>query len=275
MLAKIHWAITAVLLLAVATFAGLTVAGVLRYQPSGVTNDNPTEVAETISGRYRIEKVDDAREVIEAAGMGGFFGPKILEAWVFKYSGGYLQVKLQAEYQDEIAEGEPLPADWPPLLQANDALKENSDVSLRREGYIILTATPSQMPIDEAIQIYSPQLAGSFATATGGPLQMIFPLCLELLHKRPYRLFLSGRPTSGTPGHGYNFWAVHLLPIREPVLPRDLFREEFYVGGGKDLQPAKDITLLERKRGNSRIKLKARFLPDAEVRELATTKSDE
>ena len=46
------------------------------------------------------------------------------------------------------------------------------------------------------------------------------------------------------------------------------------IGGGKDLEAGKEVTLLDRQRGFTRIRLKARFLTDAEAKELAAKQPD-
>jgi hypothetical protein len=47
------------------------------------------------------------------------------------------------------------------------------------------------------------------------------------------------------------------------------YAEPTRIQGGKDLEPGKDLTILERKRGYSTIRLEAQFLTDEEVAERA------
>jgi hypothetical protein len=265
MLSKIHLAATGLLLVAAVTFGGLWLRGRARPEasPEAPSTDDP-------GGRYRIEKVDDARRVIDGAGSLGFFGANVLEAWAFKYSGGYLQVQLVTDFNGSVAPGDWLPPDWPSRLASNGGARENQAAAFRKEGYVLLTAMPSAMTAEELFHLYAPQLCGALGSGLTGPFHALFPLHLQALHKRPYRLFLSAGPRPGDPGSGFKDWAEYLLPIREPVVPRDLASEGGHVGGGKNLEAGKDITLLDRTRGNSRVRLKARFLGDGEVRDFAT-----
>jgi hypothetical protein len=56
--------------------------------------------------------------------------------------------------------------------------------------------------------------------------------------------------------------------MRTSVLRREPGQEEYHAGGGKDLPPGRDTTILDRQVGRSRLRLKARFLGDDEVRRL-------
>jgi hypothetical protein len=261
MLSKIHLAATGLFLATAVTFGGLWLRG------SAARPEAPPEApsADDPGGRYRIEKVDDARRIIDAAGSLGFFGANVLEAWAFKYSGGYLQVQLETDFNGSVAPGDWLPPDWPSRLASNDGARENQAAAFRKEGYVLLTAMPSAMSAEELFHLYAPQLCGALGSGLTGPFHALLPLHLQALQKRPYRLFLSVGPSPG-----FKEWTEYLLPVREPVVPRDLASEGGHVGGGKNLEAGKDITLLDRTRGNSRVRLKARFLGDGEVRDLAT-----
>jgi hypothetical protein len=267
----LHLAATALLLAAALALGGLAAAGRVHFGPPAPggqeRQDRPASSA--AGGRYEIEKVDDVRELLDNAGRLGFFGQQVLEAWVFRYAGGYLQCQLEGEENGQPVAGAPLPGDWKSLLAQDEGVAQGRAGAFRKQGYIVLTAMPSTVGLDEALAAVHLPLSGLFAGAGHGPLHALPPLHLEVSHRRPYRLFLSAGPPPKTPGAGFNLWAEQLLTVRGPLVPRPLGGEPFHAGGGKDLAPGKDVVLLDRKRGHSRVRLKARFLGDGEVREMA------
>lgn len=280
MFSRIHLALTGLLLCVVASVVGLAATGRIHFgaaasQPTNSSSEegkeSPKDGSES-GGRYSIEKVDDLRKALEGAGKLGFFGANVLEAWVFKYRGGYLEAFLETDIDGKAERGEILPSEWPSLIAQDEGIAENRASAYRKEGYIILTAMPATVSISEALASSHFQLSGIFSGGPQGPLHAITPMFLEVSHRRPYRLYLSAGPDAKTTGAGFNLWAEHLLPIRGPFISRNLADEEFHVEGGKDLSPGKEILLLDRRRGASRIRLKARFLGDGEVRELAAKK---
>jgi hypothetical protein len=268
MLPKLHAAFTGLLLVVAVSFAALWYKG--RATPFAAPAGREEKPAQAdAAGRYSIEPDEGARFLLDGAGPQGFFGANVLEAWVFKYTGGYLQVSLETDIDGAARSGDVLPGDWPALLSRDDGVRQDKAAAFRKQGYVVLTAMPSVVTVDDALHQYRVQLGGAFAAGHLGPLYTLAPLLQEVTHLRPYRLFLAASPPPKMTGAGFNLWAEHVLPIREPIIPRRLADEEYHVGGGKNLQAGKDFTLLDRSRGHSRVRLKARFLGDGEVRELA------
>jgi hypothetical protein len=270
MLCKLHAGLTALLLIAAASFAGLAYTGRVRFDEPAAPACAAPECDEA-GGRYRIEPSEDVRAVLEAAGKQGLFGINALEVWVFKYTGGHVQVNLETDVEGKTETGDDLPSAglWPGLLAQDEGLRQDTASSFRKKGHIILAAMPTVIPVTDALENAGPQLGALLAAGQFGALTALPPLHLELWQKRPYRLYLSAGPITKAEGAGFApIRAEYMMPIREPALPRKLAEEEYHVGGGKDLQAGKDVTLLDRRRGNSRIRLKARFLGDGEVREM-------
>lgn len=273
-LSRVHLTVTVFLLVLMLTLVGLAATGRLRVGRSPVQEPETRsqvrqeqESSTTAAGRYQIEKIEDARQLLEGAGKLGFFGQELLEAWVFKYSGGYLQCFLETDIDGKPERSEVLPGDWPALLSQDEGIRQDQAQAFRKTGYILLAAMPSTLSIEEAVANCHLQLSSIFTVGQHGALPLLLPLHAEVSVRRSYRLYLSAGPMEKSPGAGFNLWAEHLLPIRGPFISRNPASEEFHVEGGKDLKPGKDILLLDRKRGHSRIRLKARFLGDGEVRE--------
>lgn len=276
MFSKIHAGLTALLMIGIVALAGLAYSGRVHIgKPAGIPErcgEKAGEMPAEAGGRYRIDSVEEARVLFEGAGKQGFLGTTLLEAWVFKYTGGYLQVHLETDLDGKTDSGDELPSaeHWPTLLSLDEGIRENRSASYRKQGYVILAAMPSVVSVQEAAANYHFQLTGILACGHLGPLHLLPSLSMEVSHKRPYRLYLSADPIPGTGGAGFApIWAEYLLPTREPILPRRLTEEEFHVPLVRNLQAGKSITLLDRKRGNGRIRLQARFLGDGEIRELA------
>jgi hypothetical protein len=276
---RAHLLLTGLLLAGVLVVAGMAAAGRVHFGkpgpiPSPGPGAEPARWAEgnPKTGRYQIEKVDDMRQVLEGAGKLRFFGEHLLEAWVFKYRGGYLQCHLETEINGRPAIGEPLPNNWTSLLTQDDGVREGRASAFDKHGYIVMAAVPATITLADAEEKYRPHLLGLLAGAPYGPLHALAPLHFDVAHVRPYRLFVSAGPAPTELGAGFNVWCENGLLVREAIVGRGLAEEEVHVGGGVDLTPGKDILLLDRKRGYSRVRLKARFLGDGEVREMAAKK---
>lgn len=273
-----HRALAGLLVTGALAVGGLTVASLFHFHkpagakpPDKIADQTKSAPAPSGSARYQIEKVDEICQMVEGAGKLGFFGqPPVLEAWVFKYQGGYLQCHLETDVDGRTEAGDVLPNNWSALLNQDEGLKDNKAVSFEKQGYVILTAIPTTVSLTEALGTYHLPFTGMLAGAPFGPFHALLPLQMEVTHRRPYRLYLSANPMPTKLGTGFNLWSENELPIRASIMPRPLSEDEVHVGGGKDLKPGQDILLLDRQRGSSRVRLKARFLGDGEVRNLAT-----
>ncbi|MFM7148731.1 MAG: hypothetical protein ACKO23_02715 [Gemmataceae bacterium] len=278
-----YLALTGLLGLIVLVGGVLAAMGKLRISPAGsaasqAKNGESSNAGKNGSsstqegGRYQIERVEEIQQSMEAAGKLDFFGSSVLQVAVFKYSGGYLQCQVETDVDGKNEVSQAVPDNWNTLLSQDDGIAENVEGAFRKQGYIIFTTMPSQLSVSEALSSYHFQVTGMLSSGPQGPLAVLPWFNMEVVHKRPYRLFVSAGPMPKVTGTGFNDWAEYLLPIKGPFIPKSLAAEEFHVGGGKDLEPGKDIVLLDRRRGNSRVRLKARFLGDGEVREQAKKK---
>jgi hypothetical protein len=250
---------------------GLFAFGVFRVggpsaQPA---NDGQTAKKDDAGGRYRIEPADDIRGLLGKAGGLGFLGDRATEAWVFKYSGGFVECGLEAETFGQSSRGATMPDNWARVLASDDAVQAGDPEAFRKEGYIVVAAMAPVMSMDEAMESYYPHLGGLFGVGPAGPLNQLTTAHLDSSHWRFYRILITSSAPSGMVGAGHNLWTAHQVNVRLPLLPRDLASEEEAVGGGKDLEAGKEVTLIDRHRGLTRIRVKARFLPDPEVREQA------
>lgn len=215
-------------------------------------------------GRYQIEQIEEDRELVQMIGKLGLFGESIVEAWVFRYQGGFLEARLETDYEGKPTAGEQIPEDWKSLLSRDDSLKSGGATAYRKRGYIILVAM-KRLSLAQALAPYQVHLGGLLAGGPIGPLHTLIPLHLEVKQQRSYRLFLSASPPPKVPGTGFNTWEEQLLLLQGPFISHAPEDEDFHVGTGKDLAPGKELTLLDRQRGSSRIRLKVRFLGDGEV----------
>ena len=116
---------------------------------------------------------------------------------------------------------------------------------------------------------YFPHLGGLFVASPAGPLQQLAMLHLEVRHRRIYRIFLTVGPPKDVGAGRFNSWSEQIFLLRQPFIAPLTDPDEVYAGGGKDLTPGRDITLLDGPHGFSRLRLKARFLGDGEVVSLA------
>ncbi|MFO0929009.1 MAG: hypothetical protein U0736_18640 [Gemmataceae bacterium] len=220
--------------------------------------------ADKPAGRYQIEQVEEDRELVQLIGKLGLFGEAVHEAWVFRYQGGFLEARLETDYEGKPTVGELVPEDWKGLLARDESLKSGNTNAFRKRGYIILAAM-KRLTLVQALAPYQAHLGGLMAAAPVSPLHALVPLHLEVKQQRAYRLFLSASPPPKVPGTGFNSWEEQLLMLQGPFISQAPNEEDFHVGGGKDLTPGKELTLLDRQRGYSRIRLKVRFLGDGEV----------
>jgi hypothetical protein len=102
------------------------------------------------------------------------------------------------------------------------------------------------------------------------------PYYHQVWQRREYRLFLSAGPPKDSTGRGFNVGTRHPLLIRSHFVSEESPETEpTRITGGKDLTPGKEVTILERGRGLSTIKLSARFLTDAEAIEKSKSKPEE
>lgn len=273
---RLHLVVVAVLLVAVLSVAGLALAGRTYFAPPAKTTTpatpekketQPATADERPAGRYRIEKMDEARDLIERTGKLRFFDGGLQDVWVFRYSGGYLQVQLDAEFAGAVATSGPMPEDWKPILTDDRAVSEQRVAPLK-SGYIVLAAMQPLMTVEQALVPYHPHLGCLLSAGTAGPLHALPALHLDVHLRRPYRLFLSASPPDKAASGGFNLWENQELPIVTRLVPRPRDEEEYHIGGGKDLKPEQDVLLVERQRGSSRIRLKARFLGEGKMQAL-------
>ncbi len=265
LLPLVHIALTCALAVAVVVGGALAVSGKLRLGGHAVVGD-PTKPAEQ-GGRFRIEPSDDMRTLFGQAGGLGFLGDNTEEVWVFKYRGGFLECSLEAEtFGNAPGRGSVMPDNWPRVLSTVAA--DLPDTT--REGYIVVAAMRPIISIGEALESHYPHLGGFFVAGPAGPLHQLTTAHVDSSHWRFYRILLVSGPPEGQRGERHNLWAAHQVNVRLPMIPRHFATEDTSIGGGKDLEAGKEITLLDRQRGFTRVRLKARFLTDAEAKDFAS-----
>lgn len=279
----IHLAFTILLLVAVGVFVFLTATGWLHVRtatPASVRDkDKPKAKAEAkenktgeVSGRYQIEPLDDTRQVLGETGKLGVFGARVRDAWVFRYRGGFLDCKLETDFGGKAISSGQVPEKWEPLLSHED-IKQGKPEALNKEGYIVLLGMVPTVSIDQALEPVHPHLGAMFTVGPAGPLHALIPYYHEVWRRREYRLFLSAGPPKGKTGPGFNLWTGDLLLIRSHFLHENADNDPpAHTTSGKNLEPGKEITILERQRALSTIRLKARFLTDTEVVDKANGK---
>jgi hypothetical protein len=275
---RLHLGVTALALLGLATLGGLALAGRLHLgrnvtpaspraavAPEKAPDKAAARTARTEGGRYQIKPVEDMRRLFELAGSGGFLGEQFDEAWVFQYTGGFLECKLETDHDGKAITPGPLPSKWGELFAQDEELPTGKPEALRREGHLILAALRPQLPINQ-LAPYFPHLGGMFVCGPAGPLHQLVSLHLEAWHRIRYRLFLTVARDGANQGARFNLWSEQVMIMRTGILPRDPSQEEYHAEGGKDLSPGADVTILDRQVGRSRLRVKARFLGDDEVR---------
>ena len=265
---RMHLALTLLLFAAAVSIAGLAVAGRVKFgQPAkhGEPEADPKSKPKAEEGRYQIEKVEDVHEIIDRAGK-SFFDTEMYDTWVFKYKGGLIETTLETDLGGETVKVMTLPESWKLALPPQKALAKDAERPVNFTGYIIIsTARPGVETLDP----YYAHLAAMFAVGPGGPLDVLPALFLEVRQFRPYSIFISASPPPDVPGQGFNIVDRNRpLIISTPLVIKNPALEEAVIGGGKRLQPGKEEIILDRQRGNSRVRLKARFLTDGEAREL-------
>jgi hypothetical protein len=265
-LRRLHGGLTILLLAGLAAFLALLAAGTVRVTAPARPADT-ARPADKGGGRYRIEAVEDAEHAFTETGKVGFLGTRSLEVRVFKYSGGYLECRLEGA--DAGAQAvDVIPDDWKRLLAGDKALLQGEVDASAKEGYIVLAALNTPLPVDLAVRPYLPHLGGFCAAGHAGPLAVLPYVHLDCWLPREFRLFLSARPPRDKQGAAFRTWTQRYLRLRQPLIPGDRPPESAQVGGGTDLQPGETVTLLERSWGPNRVELKARFLTDDDLARL-------
>ena len=261
---RLHLAVTVILFVAAAGIGGLAIAGKVQFGPKPVGDTSKSKV----EGRYQIEKVDDVHELLDRAGK-RFFDTEMYDTWVFKYKGGLVETRLETDQGSETINVATFPHDWKVTLPLEKHLTKDSEVPVNFTGYIIVSAIRSYVTEVEALEPYHAHLGGIFAFGSLGPLNVVPSLFLEVKQPRPYRIFVSASPPSDVKGQGFNIMdRDRPILISTPLVIQNPALEEAFCGGGKDLKPGREEILLDRQRGYTRIRLKAKFLGDGEVREL-------
>ena len=290
LLYRLHLALTALLVVGLLAFAGLAAAGRVRFggpaQPAPSTGGGDRAAAantgkqtskgkdrkkekseEKPGGRYQIEMLDEARQVLSETGKLGMLGENVSHVWVFRYKGGFAEARLETDFNGKpVSSGQiPPPRDWPRFLGQDDGIKQGNPLALRKEGYIILMGVQAVLPIGEALRPLQPHLGGMFTVGPAGPLHTLVPYYREVWRQREYRLFLSAGPPKGEAGPGFNLWAGDLVLVRSHFVDDASGTDPGHPTTGKDLEPGNELVILEHNRGLSKIRLKARFLTDQEV----------
>jgi hypothetical protein len=277
LLKRLHLGLTALLLAGVVAFGGLAVAGRVQLGRSGAAASKPGKAAARAEqpsetrktekeGRYQIEAMDDARAVLGEVGKLGVLGEeRVHEAWVFRYRGGFVECKLEPEFFGKPFSSGPVPDDWKRFLPEDEALKHGRVEALIKEGYIVLLSMVSMLSVPQALEPLHAHLGAAFTVGPAGPLHALVPYYHEVWRRREYRLLLSVGPPKGKLGVGFNLWTGDRVLVRTHLINDDPHNDPVQTGGGKDLEPGKELTILERARGLTKIRLKARFLPDQEA----------
>ena len=263
---RLHLALTAALLVGGLSLAGLAVAGRVHFgEPAPVPPESAKEStpAAKAEGRYRIEKLDDVRELFRRARDADLIDGEMADCHAFKYRGGLVEVKLEVDGESSG----PVPANWG-LLKEDPSLRQDSAAAVDREGYILLATMRPELTLSDAMAPYQVHLGAIQAFAPFGPLHVLGPLHVEASQRRYYRLLVSIGPPNGEEGVSFNLIHKHDFRVRSPLVSLDPAVEEGKLGGGKNLQSGKEELLLDRARGYSRVRLKARFLTDGEVHAL-------
>lgn len=272
------WAPSALLVVGIVLLVGLLLTGRLHLgtpttpappQPETKAKDNK-ETEKT--GRYQIEVVEDSSQLLDRAGSLGLFGEATQDVWVFRYRGGLIDCTLEADTFGQLAKGQTVPESWAKLAENNDSLKTKTEGTIRKEGFIVVAAMRPVLSIEEALSAYHTTLGGLFVSGPAGPLHVLTNLHLDTSHWRLYKILLTAGPLKGESGAVSSLWTGQLVNVRLPILAIDPSEEEFRSGGGKDLVPDQEVTLMERRRGMSTVRLKARFLSDGKAQEVLDKK---
>jgi hypothetical protein len=286
---RVHAALTGALALGFLVLGVLAASGHLRFgkataasdperdkaradasdPPNEKDKDNQKDKAK--EGRYQIEVMDDAHSVLSEAGKLGVLGSRLREAWVFRYKGGYLECKAEADLNGEITSTSTVP-DWGRVLDADPDLLAGKPEVLNKEGFVVLMGVVPAVTMDEALHPLHPHLGAMFTAGPAGPLHTLVPHCLEVWNRREYRLLITANPPKGQTGTGFTTGKTgETLLIRSYLNNYDTGADQPppHVTIGKDLEPGKELTIFERERGRTTVRLKTRFLTDKEAIEKA------
>jgi hypothetical protein len=287
LLFRIHVGLTAVLLAGLLVLAGLVVAGRAHFgslpPPPAAQSDQKAAASadgdrakdqekpksDEKEGRYQIEVMDDARQMLGDVGKLGVLGDRVHEAWVFHYKGGFLECKLETDFDGKPVSSGKVPEEWARFLSQDDAVRQGKPEALHKEGYIVLLGMTSVVSVGDALKPLHHHLGAMFTTGPAGPLHALIPYYHEVWRQREYRLFVSAGPPKGKTGQGFNLWTGDLILVRSHFIDSDPDQDPAHTTGGKDLEPGKELTVLDRTRGLSKIRLKARFLTDQEAFDMA------
>jgi hypothetical protein len=173
---------------------------------------------------------------------------------------------VETDHEGKPISPGPTPSNWAALFAQDEDLAAGKPEALEREGYVILAALRPENPFN-ALVPYFPHLGGLFVSGPAGPLHQVASLHQEAWHHIRYRIFVTIGRDKKSDGARFNLWSEQVMLMRTSILRREPGQEEYHAGGGKDLAPGRDITILDRQVGRSRLRLKARFLGDDEVRQ--------
>lgn len=268
-LGRFHLALTVILFAAAASIAGLAVAGRVKFGQPAKTGEAETDAkAKAEPGRYQIEKVDDIHEILDRAGK-RYFDTEMYDTWVFKYKGGLIETTLEVDVAGQTVKVVTIPENWKDALKLQFSLAKDAEMPVNFTGYIIVSAVRSSVTVVEALEPYYAHLGATLAFGSSGPLHVLPAMFMEVRQFRPYRVFVSASPPADTTGQGFNILdQERLLLISTPLVIQNPALEDALLGGGKHLQAGKEELILDRQRGYSRIRVKARFVTDGEAREL-------
>jgi hypothetical protein len=263
---RLHLALTGILIVAAVSIAGLAVAGRVKFGEAVAPGEGAKAKAD--GGRYRIQQVDEGRKILNCLGKSDFFETPLVDSWVFEFSGGRVEAKIETDFEGKVETPGMIPHNWKQFLLRDESLKRDPLASLDRSGYIIISAIRPAPSLDELFTPYHGHLGGIMAFGPLGPLHVIPTLFVEVNQPRLYRLLIGTNQEADAPEGEFLVSSVQSIRIRSPLIALDPATEKGQVGGGVDLKPGTEELLLDRQRGYSRIRLKARFLGDGEVREL-------
>jgi hypothetical protein len=266
---RIHLALTTILFAAALTIAGLAVAGRVKFgEAAKAVAPEAAAKPKSDGGRYQIQKVDSGRKLLECLGKTDFVETPLVDSWVFEYKGGLVEAKLETDYEGKVESPGSVPQNWKQFLRRDQSLKRDPAASLDRHGYIIVSAIRPALSLDELFPPYYVHLGGFLAFGSLGPLSVVPTLFVEVNQPRLYRVLVSANLNSDAPDGEFIVSSLQSLRIQAPLVAREPATENGRVGGGVDLKPGTEELLLDRERGYSRVRLKARFLTDGEAREL-------
>jgi hypothetical protein len=265
----LHMVLTVVLLAGAVAFGGLFAVGKLTFgapAPAG-GGEGAEGKAKPRVGRYQVEYLEDASRALSGAGDVAFFGRRSPQAWVFRYSGGYLQCAATFRLGDEKYELGRGRDEWKAFFA--DAGPPPAPAPAK-QGYLVLAGFP-HVPATDAIDGYVTHLGGIFASlppAPAGRFHLLPYLHIDARHVAEYRLLMSIEDPRPVPGSkGWNLSTERMFPIAERlVLPSPLlWPADEPPGGGKNQSVGEEVNLLDLRLGPNRLTLKAHFLTEDEL----------